>query len=224
VRVWTFPGNTSDQVLVRSVRDDLSSWNPNRVILALDRGFASAKNRRYLQRGGGHYIVGEKLRGDSKEVAIALARQGRYQTVADNLAIKEVRVDNGSTRDRFVICCNPEAAKRDEAVRDQIVVRLADRIAGSDDLAEAKRAELAGRLKTKAAVARRRNKVDARCPDRAAPPVGDPGEAKATMRLPGSCPHRPLSKRSQPPRFPFGHANALSTTLSPAEHQGVRNS
>jgi len=154
VRVWTFPGNTSDQVLVRSVRDDLSSWNLNRVILALDRGFTSAKNRRYLQRGGGHYIVGEKLRGDSKEAAIALARQGRYQTVADNLAIKEVRVDNGSTRDRFVICYNPEAAKRDEAVRDQIVVRLADRIAGSDDLAEAKRAELAGRLKTKAAFRR----------------------------------------------------------------------
>ena len=151
VRVWTFPGNTSDQVLVRTVRDDLSNWNLNRVILALDRGFTSAKNRRYLQRGGGHYIVGEKLRGDSKEAAIALARQGRYQTVAGNLRIKEVRVDDGTARDRFVVCHNPEAAKRDEAVRDQIVARLADRIAGSDDLAEAKRTELAGRLKTKAA-------------------------------------------------------------------------
>src|SRR6266511_9500 len=82
VRVWTFPGNTSDQVLIRTVKDDLRDWNLNRVIWALDRGFTSAENRRYLQRAGGHYIMGEKLRGDSKEAAAALSRQGRYQVVA----------------------------------------------------------------------------------------------------------------------------------------------
>jgi hypothetical protein len=62
--------------------------------------------------------VGGKLRGYSKEAAIALARQGRYHTVAGNLAIKEGRVDHGTAMFRFVICHNPEAAKRDEAVRD----------------------------------------------------------------------------------------------------------
>ena len=30
-----------------------------------DRGFDSAQNRRYLQRAGDHYILGEKLRGES---------------------------------------------------------------------------------------------------------------------------------------------------------------
>lgn len=154
VRVWTFPGNTSDQVLIRTVKDDLSDWNLNRVIWALDRGFTSAENRRYLQRGGGHYIVGEKLRGDSKEAAAALSRQGRYHTVAGNLRVKEVRVDDGVARDRFVICHNPDAAVRDAAVRDQIVARLAERIAGSDELPARKRAELAGALRTKAAFAR----------------------------------------------------------------------
>jgi transposase len=151
VRVWTFPGNTSDQVLIRTVRDDLRDWNLNRVILALDRGFTSAENRRYLQRGGGHYIMGEKLRGDSKEAAAALARQGRYHTVAGNLRVKEVRVDDGAGRDRFVICHNPDAAERDKTVRQQIVARLAEQIAGSDDLTASKRAQLAGRLKTKPA-------------------------------------------------------------------------
>ena len=154
VRVWTFPGNTSDQVLIRTVKDDLSDWQLNRVIWALDRGFTSAANRRYLQRGGGHYIVGEKLRGDSAEAAVALSRQGRYRTVADNLRVKEVRVDDGAGRDRFVICHNPDAATRDAAVRDQIVARLTERIDGSDVLSARKRAELAGRLKTKAAFAR----------------------------------------------------------------------
>lgn len=154
VRVWTFPGNTSDQVLIRTVKDDLSDWNLNRVIWALDRGFTSAANRRYLQRGGGHYIMGEKLRGDSKEAAAALSRQGRYHTVAGNLRVKEVRVDNGTARDRFVICHNPDAAVRDAAVRDQIVARLAERIAGSDKLSAPKRTALAGQLHTKAAFAR----------------------------------------------------------------------
>src|SRR6266536_723509 len=154
VRVWTFPGNTSDQVLIRTVKDDLRDWNLNRVIWALDRGFTSAENRRYLQRAGGHYIMGEKLRGDSKEAAAALSRQGRYQEVAGNLRVKEVRVDDGAARDRFVICHNPDAAIRDAAVRDQIVARLAERITGSDALSARKRAELAGQLKTKPAFAR----------------------------------------------------------------------
>ena len=151
VRVWTFPGNTSDQVLIRTVKDDLSDWNLNRVIWALDRGFTSAENRRYLQRGGGHYIMGEKLRGDQAEAAAALSRQGRYHTVAPNLRVKEVRIDDGVARDRFVICHNPETAARDAAVRNQIITRLEERIAGSDALPARKRAELAGQLRTKPA-------------------------------------------------------------------------
>ncbi|MGH3501512.1 MAG: IS1634 family transposase, partial [Nocardioidaceae bacterium] len=154
VRVWTFSGETSDQVLIRTVKDDLAQWNLNRIIMALDRGFTSAENRRYLQRGGGHYIVGEKLRGQSQEAAVALSRQGRYRTVAGNLRVKEVRVDDGTARDRFVICHNPDAAARDAAVREEIITRLQDKIEGTDSLTASKRAELAGRLKTKPAFAR----------------------------------------------------------------------
>ncbi len=146
VRVWTFPGSTSDQVLIRTVKDDLRAWRLNRVIWVLDRGFASAENRRYLQRGGGHYIMGEKLRSDSKEAAAALSRQGRYHTVAGNLRVKEVRVDDGTARDRFVVCHNPEQATRDAEVRAQIVERLQGRIAGTDALGAKKRATLAGQL------------------------------------------------------------------------------
>ena len=78
VRVWTFPGNASDQVIIRKVSDDLRGWNLSRVIWVLDRGFTSERNRRYLQRAGGHYIVGEKLRSGSQEANAALERQGRY--------------------------------------------------------------------------------------------------------------------------------------------------
>jgi IS4 transposase len=149
VRLWTFPGDTSDQVLIRTVKDDLRSWQLHRVVWVLDRGFASERNRRYLQRAGGSYIIGEKLRGASVEGKAALARQGRYHTVAGNLRVKQVRVDDGAARDRFVICHNPDRARRDAEIRTQIVARLEAEIAGSDKLSARERAELAGRLKTK---------------------------------------------------------------------------
>jgi Transposase DDE domain len=151
VRLWTFPGNTSDQVLIRTVKDDLRAWRLHRVIWVVDRGFASQANRRYLQRAGGGYIMGERLRGAPHDAAAALARQGRYHSVAGNLRVKQVRVDGGAARDRFVICHNPDAARRDADIRDQIVARLEDEIAGSDALPARQRAELAGRLKTKTA-------------------------------------------------------------------------
>ena len=154
VRVWTFPGDASDQVIIRKVRDDLRGWNLARVIWVLDRGFGSKRNRRYLQGAGGHYIVGEKLRSDSKEAKAALARQGRYHVVAGNLRVKQVRIDDGVSRDRFVICHNPERAERDKAVREQILARLREEIAGSDRLPPGKRRELYGALATKPAYRR----------------------------------------------------------------------
>ncbi|HYB29281.1 MAG TPA: IS1634 family transposase [Solirubrobacteraceae bacterium] len=154
VRVWTFPGNSSDQVIIRKVRDDLRGWNLSRVIWVLDRGFSSERNRRYLQRGGGHYIVAEKLRSDSKEAGAALGRQGRYHTVAGNLRVKQVRIDDGTNRDRFVICHNPERAERDRTVREQILERLRQEIHHADGLAPTKRSELYGALSTKPAYKR----------------------------------------------------------------------
>jgi transposase len=56
VRCWTFPGNTADTAIIRTVKDDLAGWNLSRMVWVADRGFASAANRAYLTRGGGHYI------------------------------------------------------------------------------------------------------------------------------------------------------------------------
>ena len=146
IRVWTWPGNTNDQALIRQVKDDLRTWKLARVVWVADRGFSSAQNRRYLQRAGGNYIIGEKLRGDSPEAAAALSRQGRYRKVAGNLQIKEVVIDDAVMRDRFVICRNPEAAERDRIVRDQLIAQLGDTIDGTDSLEPDDRATLAAQL------------------------------------------------------------------------------
>ena len=154
IRVWTFPGNASDQELIRQVKDDLLAWKLGRVIWVTDRGFNSARNRRYLQRAGGHYITGEKLRGDAKEAKAALARAGRYQRVAPNLEVKEVVLDDGVMRDRFVVCRNAEEAARDAAVRERLLAQLEAAIEGSDDATPPVREALACRLRTKPAYRR----------------------------------------------------------------------
>ena len=152
VRCWTFPGDTPDQKIIRKVRDDLGGWNLRRLVWVADRGFASAANRAYLARGGGHYIHAEKLRDTNREAAAALARQGRYRTVAGNLRVKEVWVparDAGARAERFVVCHNPEQAQRDQLVRSRLVSHLEGLIDGSDAWAQRKRDELAGSLKDK---------------------------------------------------------------------------
>ena len=64
----------------------------------------------------------------------ALCRPGRYQTVRDNLRVKEVRVGEGDAAKRFVVCHNPAEADRDKQTRDDTITRLQaelDRIAAA---------------------------------------------------------------------------------------------
>jgi transposase len=155
VRCWTFPGSESDQRIIRTVKDDLGSWHLHRLVWVADAGFASAANRAYLTRGGGHYIHAEKLRHTNAEAAAALARPGRYHTAADNLRVKEVWVapgggdQDGTRAERFVVCHNPDAAVRDEAVRQRLIEHLSGLINGSDAWPDRRRDELVGSLKHK---------------------------------------------------------------------------
>ena len=157
VRCWTFPGNTNDTSIIRTVKDDLAGWNLHRMVWVADRGFASAANRAYLTRGGGHYIHAEKLRNTNSEAAAALARPGRYRTVAGNLRVKEVAVapggkgdgDEGARAQRFVVCHNPDQADRDATVRGQLVAHLEQLMAGSDGWTDRRRDEFVGSLKGK---------------------------------------------------------------------------
>lgn len=87
----------------------MRDWALSKIIWVADRGFTSAENNRCLRKSGQHYTIREKLRSGSAEAAAALSRQCRYQDVAANLRVKEVRT---AEDERFVICYNPEAAER----------------------------------------------------------------------------------------------------------------
>src|SRR4051794_7127490 len=107
VRVWVWPGNTNDMSVIQQVKDDLRGWRLARVITVVDRGFSSDENLRYLTRAGGHWIAGERMRDGSPDAQAALSRQGRYQTVRENLRVKAVPVGDGDPAHRLIVCHNP---------------------------------------------------------------------------------------------------------------------
>jgi hypothetical protein len=144
VRVWPWPGNTADSGLIRQVKSGLRQWALSKVIWAADRGFTSEADRRALMRGGGGYIIGEKLRSGTPEVKAALSRQGRYKEVRDNLQVKEVRL--GDDGDRFIICYDPDQAGRDAAIRARLAAQLEDLIKDTDSLPVGERGKTEGSL------------------------------------------------------------------------------
>ena len=74
--------DTADTAIIRTVKDDLDGWGLRRLVWVADRGFASAANRAYLTRGGGHYIHAEKLRHTNTEAAAAHYRAAAARTTA----------------------------------------------------------------------------------------------------------------------------------------------
>ncbi|WP_199522539.1 IS1634 family transposase [Geodermatophilus marinus] len=151
VRVWCWPGNTSDQAVLPQVKDDLRAWRLGRVVTVVDRGFSSAANLDYLRRAGGHFIAGERMRAGTPHVEEVLARQGRYRQVRDNLRVKEVRLESAPDL-RWVLCANPDEATRAAAQREAALTRIREELARITMA----RARLATTKPTTAAATRRR--------------------------------------------------------------------
>jgi hypothetical protein len=99
----------------------------------MDRGMTSEDNKRILQKAGGHYILGEKLRGVTKN-AKALNRGGRFKEIQENLHIKEVYVGEGVGKERFVIAYNPEQATHDKMTRERILKKLGTELTANNSM------------------------------------------------------------------------------------------
>ena len=123
VKCWVLPGSQHDAKCVDQIQKDLNAWNIGRVLWVMDRGMSGDKNRRILQRAGGQYILGEKLRGVHMNEA-ALSHPGRFKVVKENLHVKEVFEGGGTGRRRYVIAYNPEQAELDRINREKTLDRL----------------------------------------------------------------------------------------------------
>lgn len=128
VRCWVWPGDTNDMEVIAEVKRDLSGWRLGRVITVVDRGFSSADNLKQLQRAGGHYIAGERMRAGMGSVEEALSRQGRYKIVKDNVEVKEIVIGDGEARSRYVLVKNPLEAEREQKRRDHTLELLDEQL------------------------------------------------------------------------------------------------
>jgi hypothetical protein len=133
VKSWVWSGNTADVSTVEEVKRDLSGWRLGPVIYVADGGMMSEENLSILSRGGTGYILGVPLR-KSKEAEAVLSRPGRFRRVAENLEIKEIVYpaesaglgdgEVASKRRRYLLCRNPEEARRQKHRREEALRTL----------------------------------------------------------------------------------------------------
>lgn len=123
-----FPGNTADKKALRRIVVVLRQrFQVSSVIVVADRGMIAADTIELLTehpKAPFDYILGCRMRRQREVSEKVLSRKGRYQTVADNLEVKEVRVEDR----RYVVCRNPEEARKDAAAREAILAKLEDKL------------------------------------------------------------------------------------------------
>lgn len=116
LEIW--PGNTADVKTLTPILESLQQrFGIRELVMVCDRGMISAGNLRALSQRGFKYIVGTRMRSFLEVRETVLRRAGRYRVVADNLEVKEVRVDDR----RYIVCRNPERAEKDRHDREAIV-------------------------------------------------------------------------------------------------------
>lgn len=119
-----FPGNTADKEALRRIVVLLRQrFNVSSVVVVADRGMIAADTIALLTehpKAPFDYILGCRMRRQREVSEQVLSRTGRYQTVADNLEVKEVHVGMR----RYVVCRNGEEARKDAAARESILAKL----------------------------------------------------------------------------------------------------
>jgi transposase len=121
-----FPGNTPDATAFSEVIEELSKrFGIKRVIVVGDRGMFNAKVIARIEELKLEYIAGVKMRQDWDVKEIVLENKAPFEMVTENLNVKLVELGE----ERYIVCLNEEEAKRDQAVREEIVSELREKIA-----------------------------------------------------------------------------------------------
>jgi hypothetical protein len=119
-----FPGNTADVKAMDQVVAKLRQrFQIGNVIIVADRGMMSAQTIKQLTEDTDcpyDYILGCRMRRQKEINEQVLSFGGRYQKVSPNLEVKEILLEDR----RYVVCRNPEEAKKDAAARQAIVEKL----------------------------------------------------------------------------------------------------
>jgi hypothetical protein len=120
-----WPGNQPDVTALLPVVDRMKRrFGLQRVCWVADRGMVSGKTVKGLEGREVEYILGARMRRQKVVKETVLSRGGRYREVAHNLRVKEVVVEGR----RYIVCHNPEEAKKDALDREAILKSLEDKL------------------------------------------------------------------------------------------------
>lgn len=120
-----FPGNTPDATAFSVVIEEMRErFDIKRVILVGDRGMFHQTIIKRIEELKMEYIAGVKMRTVTDVKEIVLADKAPFETVSENLSVKNVLVG----QKRYVVCHNEEEAKRARAVREQVVAELREKL------------------------------------------------------------------------------------------------
>jgi transposase len=131
-----WPGNTADVTTLIPVVDRLRKrFAIRKVCIVTDRGMISTETIADLEKPerGWLYILGTRMRAQKEVTEEVLARGGRYRVVRPQregsdapspLDVKEVWVEDR----RYIVCRNPDEARKDAADREAIVASLREKL------------------------------------------------------------------------------------------------
>lgn len=119
------PGNTTDSTTLKEwVKKLTQRFKIGRCIICADRGIITQENLKFLEKEGIPYLAGMKLRNLKEVNQEVLSTGGRYRKVADNLKVKETKTGDK----RYLICFNPQEARRRRKEREEIIRNLKEEI------------------------------------------------------------------------------------------------
>lgn len=133
---FLWPGNTTDVTTLALVVERLRTrFGVERACVVADRGMISAATIAELEKQGIDYILGARERSSTEVRAVVLADDGATvplriprQKGETDLVIKEVKVDGR----RYVVCRNPEVARRDAETRAALLAGLEQKLKQGD--------------------------------------------------------------------------------------------
>jgi len=133
-----FAGNESDFSAVPTVISSLSRKKGiGEMIFVGDSGMTSLKNIEELGKQNVRYILGSRMRSVKvvKEKVLTLKdllilkdeKKNESYQVKNNLFVTEKTINNK----RYIICYNPEEAKKDKLVREEIIAKMKAELSSS---------------------------------------------------------------------------------------------
>ena len=127
VRCWCWPGNASDQVVIRQVKDEMRDWTLSKIVWVADRGFSSAENRRYLRTtpGGLLRIDHARIKAEANLDGKYLLRCSDPHLPAEDIALgykQLLEVERGWRDMKQIIDLRPVCHRLEERIRSHVIL------------------------------------------------------------------------------------------------------